>query len=150
VAGRLESPQGVALGLRVLMDQDRDLSRGEASVTWAPASGSSLVTRYLYVTANAAEARPAPLNEWSLDLAHRFQSGWVGRVGWDYDIGTGEWANARTGLEFRNECLAVDVSLSRRFASSTNLTASTRFGLRVELLGLSGRSTGPSGRSCRA
>jgi LPS-assembly protein len=150
LASRVDSPQGMSLGVRLLMDDRRDLSRGEANLTWARPEGGSVVSRYLYVHANVAENRADPLNEWSLDLAHRFPSGWLGRVGWDYDIGTGEWANARTGLEFRNECLAVDLSLSRRFASSTNLTASTRFGLRVELLGLSGRSTGPSGRSCRA
>lgn len=150
LAGRLETPQGVALGLRMLMNDNRDLSRGEASITWAQPQGSSLVARYLYVAPNVAESRTDALNEWTLDVAHRFPSGWVGRVGWDFDIGTGEWANARTGVEFRNECLSVDLSLSRRFASSTNLTASTRVGLRVELLGLSGRSSGPSGRSCRA
>jgi len=150
LAGRVESPQGVTVGLRMLMDDGRDLSRGEASVIWNQPQGTNLMARYLYVAANPAELRARPLNEWSLDVAHRFRSGWVGRVGWDYDIGSGTWANARTGVEFRNECLSVDVSLSRRFASSTNLRATTRFGLRVELLGLSGRSTGPSGRACRA
>ena len=150
VAGRLATGDGLALGLRVLIDDARDVSRGEASVTWAGGAAGAFTSRYLYVAANAAEARPNPLNEWTLDYTHRFASGWAGRVGWDYDIGTGEWGAARTGLEFRNECLAVDLSLSRRFATSTNVTASTRFGLRVELLGLTGRSTGPQGRACRA
>lgn len=149
LAGRVTTQDGVALGVRLLFDDRSDLSRGEASITFARGERTSLVSRYLYVNANAAEARANPLNEWSLDIDRRFRNGWVGRVGWDYHIGTGEWGEARTGLEFRNECLEVDLSLSRRFASSTNLTASTNFGLRVELLGLSGRSTGASGRTCR-
>lgn len=150
LAGRLASAGGLSVGLRVLINDARDISRGEASLTWDRGAGAAITSRYLYVSANTAESRPNPLNEWTLDLTHRFASGWSGRVGWDYDIGTGEWGAARTGLEFRNECLAVDLSLSRRFATSTNLTASTRFGLRVELLGLTGRSIGPQGRSCRA
>jgi LPS-assembly protein len=150
VAGRLATADGLGLGLRVLFDEARTVSRSELSLTWAPASGTGLVSRYLYVPANLAEARLASLNEWSVDLSHRFESGWHGSVGWDYDMGTGEWGAARTGLAFRNECLAFDLSLSRRFATSTNLTASTRFGLRVELLGLTGRTLGPAGRSCRA
>lgn len=150
VAGRLATADGLGLGLRVLFDEARTVSRSEFSLTWAPATGTGVVSRYLYVPANAAEDRAQSLNEWSVDLSHRFESGWHGSVGWDYDFGTGEWGAARTGLAFRNECLAVDLSLSRRFATSTNLTASTRFGLRVELLGLTGRSLGPAGRSCRA
>lgn len=150
LAGRLNTADGLGLGLRVLVDEARTVSRGELSVTWARPDGSGLVSRYLYVPANAAEARTVALNEWSLDVSRRFGSGWLGTVGWDYDVGTGEWGAARSGLTFRNECMAVDLSLSRRFATSTNLTASTRFGLRVELLGLTGRSLGPAGRSCRA
>lgn len=150
LAGRLQLPEGMALGLRLLIDDAQTVSRGEASVTWGNDATTSLVSRYLYVAANTAEDRPRPLNEWSLDLGRTFANGWRGRIGWDYDIGTGEWAAARSSLEFRNECLAVDVSLSRRFASSTNLTASTNFGLRVELLGLSGRSPGGAARACRA
>jgi LPS-assembly protein len=150
VAGRLETGSGAALGLRVLVGEDRTVSRGELSLDWRPSIGTGVMARYLHVPANPAEDRAQALNEWSVDLTHRFESGWRGTLGWDYDLGTREWGAARAGLEFRNECLAVDVSLSRRFASSTNLTASTRFGLRFELLGLSSRSPGPASRACRA
>ncbi len=150
LAARLTRADGGALGLRLTLDEARRVSRGEVSLNWTSASGTGIVSRYHYVPANPAEARPAALNEVSVDLSHRFDSGWRGTLGWDYDVGTGEWGTARGGLEFRNECLAVDVSLSRRFATSTNLTPSTRFGVRVQLLGLTGRSPGPAGRFCRA
>lgn len=150
VAGRLTSAAGTALGIRMLFDDARRFSRGEASLTWARHRGTSLASRFLYVASSTAEARPVRLSEWSFDVSHRFESGWVGRLGWDYDLGGREWGAARAGLEFRNECMAVDVSLSRRFAGSTNLSAATNFGLRVELLGLSGRSPGSPGRACRA
>ena len=150
LAGRLARADGAAVALRLLIDDAATVSRGEFSLAYAPARGTGVQSRHLYVPANPAESRTSPLNEWSLDITHRFESGWRGTLGWDYDLGTGEWGAARTGLAFRNECLEVDVSLSRRFATSTNLTPSTRFGLRFQLLGLTGRSLGPAGRSCRA
>lgn len=150
LAARLWRDDGAAMGLRLLVDDARRVSRSEVSLHWTGRRGTSIDSRFLYVPANAAEARPTALNALSVDLGHRFDSGWRGSLGWDYDLGTREWGTARTGLEFRNECLAVDLSLSRRFATSTNLTPSTRFGLRVQLLGLTGRSPGPAGRSCRA
>ncbi len=53
------------------------------------------------------------------------------------------------GVEFRNECVAVDLSLSRRFTSSTSVTPTTDFALSVELIGFgSGQKAGPSGQ-CR-
>lgn len=150
LAGRLSHSDGMAFGLRVLMNDAHVVSRGEASLTWDTGGASALRSRYLYVAANTAEARANPLNEWSVDITRRFASGWSGSLGWDYDLGTREWGAARTGLVFRNECMAFDLSLSRRFATSTNLDASTRFGVTVQLLGLTGRSLGPEGRACRA
>lgn len=149
LAGRLRSEQGLAVGLRLLIDDNRTLSRGEATASLQRERGTSLSTRLLHVAANPAEARPQPLNEWSVDLGHTMVSGWRGTLGWDYDFGARELSAARSGLVFRNDCMAVDVSLSRRFVTSTNLTPSTRFGLRFELLGLSGGTLGPSGRACR-
>lgn len=150
LAGRLQTGRGLALGLRALVDDRGDVSRAEASASLTRDSGTSFSTRYLYVAANPAESRPRALNEWSLDIAHRFDSGWRGRVGWDYDLGSRNWNAARAALEFRNECLLFDLSLSRRFAGSTSLTASTRLGLTVELLGLSGPGPGPNARACRS
>lgn len=150
LAGRIQSPQGLQLGLRLLMDDSHRVSRGEASAIWLRDRGTSITSRYLYVVANAAENRMRALNEVSMDLNHRFESGWRGRVGWDYDIGTGAFSRARGGLEFRNECLAVDLSVSHRFVTAANLTASTRLNLRMELLGLSGRSPEGTGRACRS
>ncbi|MCC5986865.1 MAG: LPS-assembly protein LptD [Pararhodobacter sp.] len=148
LAGRLDSAQGLALDMRLLIDDDRRLSRGETNLYWQR-GGTQLSTGYLYLPASAAEERAADLSEWSVDLGQELGGGWVGRLGWEYDIAQQGVSAARTGLEFRNECLSVDVSLSRRFATSTNIAPSTRFGLRVELLGIGGRAgAGGAARNC--
>ena len=57
--------------------------------------------------------------------------------------------SAGVGLEFRNECMLVDLSLSRRFTSSTNVDPTTDFSLAVDLLGFGGgKKVGPA-QACR-
>lgn len=149
LAGRLSTRQGHALSLRLLMDDDRRLSRAESNLalSW---NATTLGTRFLYVAAAAAESRATDLNEWSLDLSHRFASGWTTRLGWDYDLSQDLFASARTGVGFSNECLMVDLSLARHFVTATNPSASTRFNLRVAFLGIGGRAPVVNGRTCRA
>ena len=148
LAGQISSAQGVVFGLRLLIDDNRRLNRGETSLRWNTGA-TALATSYVHLPANAFEGRPANRAEWHFDVSHRFDSGWAGRFGWDYDAALGELRTARTGLEFRNECLQVDLSLSHRFASSTNVRRSTSFNLRVDLLGIGGTRATSTGRACR-
>ena len=56
---------------------------------------------------------------------------------------------AGLGLAYQNECITVDVSLSRRFTSSTSVEPTTDFSLSVGLLGFgNGTQAGPA-RVCR-
>ena len=147
VEARLALPQGLSLGVRALVDDDGGLDRGEARLAWSNRR-TELATALLRLPASDFEDREGDLRDWTVDLGHRFDSGWAGRVGWSYDFQDAQLGIARAGVEFRNECLLVDLSLSRRFATSTNVTPSTRFDLRIELLGIGGRSPAGSGRSC--
>ena len=148
LAGRVEAPEGFGLDARLLINTSRDLERGEATLSWQSAQ-TGISTTYLYIPAEPAEARARSLGEWSLDVNRRLSGGWTGFLGWDYDTTRDRFSGARTGLVFHNECLSVDFSLSRRFATSTTLSASTRVDLRVELLGIGSRPGG-RGRACPA
>nr|WP_245243136.1 LPS assembly protein LptD [Pararhodobacter sp. SW119] len=147
VAARLSLPEGLSFGVRALVDPDGGLDRGEARLSWSNRR-TEISTALLRLPASDFEDRPDDLRDWTVDVGHRFTSGWAGRVGGSYDFQQSRFGVARAGLEFRNECLLVDLSLSRRFATSTNVTPSTRFDLRIELLGIGGRSAAGSGRSC--
>jgi LPS-assembly protein len=75
---------------------------------------------------------------------------WRARADWRYDFTSGRAARAGLGLDYETECIRVDLSLSRRFASSTNVSPSTDFGFRVSLLGLGGQSgSAAKARKCR-
>lgn len=150
LAGRLSHPDGYALSLRVLVDPaTTTVSRAETNLAWS-GPRTDLSTRYLYLPASTFESRTTSVNEWSVDVARRLANGWFSRVGWDYDLSQSLFATAKAGLEFRNECLSLDLSFARRFVTATNPTASTRFSLNVELLGIGGRAPGSGGRTCGA
>ena len=147
LAARLGLPRGLSFGLSALVDGDGGLDRGEARLGWSNRR-TEISTALLRLPSSDFEDRPRDLRDWTVDVGHRFGSGWAGRAGWSYDFQQTRFGNARAGVEFRNECLLVDLSLSRRFATSTNVAPSTRFDLRIELLGIGGRSPAGSGRSC--
>jgi LPS-assembly protein len=148
VASRLALPRGLSFGLQALVDSGGSLDRGEARLAWSN-QRTELSTALLRLPASDFEDRALDLRDWSFDIGHRFGSGWAGRMGWSYDFQQARFGVARAGVEFRNECLLVDLSLSRRFATSTNVAPSTRFDLRIELLGIGAGSAAGSGRSCQ-
>lgn len=148
LAGRLWGQRGLSLGLRLLIDDNRNPSRGETSLAWN-GRATGLSTTYVYLPANVFEGRQQNRAEWYFDMNHQFANGVAARVGWEYDVTQREIRTARTGLEYRADCVSVDVSLSHRFATSTNVTRSTSFGLQVELLGIGGARANPMGRACR-
>lgn len=149
VAGRLDLGQGTAMALRVLIDDSARLSRAESNLHWSGRS-VDVTSRYLFAPASTFESRTTELSEWRLDLARRTSGGWTARLGWDYDVAQNLVSTARTGLEFRNECLSFDLSLARHFVTATNPSASTRLSMRLELLGIGGRAPVVNGRTCRA
>ena len=75
-------------------------------------------------------------------------SGWNARVTSRYDLVLDRASRLGGNLTFRNECISVDLSLSRRFTSSSSVTPTTEYGLSVELLGF-GSGQGGSARQCR-
>ena len=149
LAGRLTHQDGYSASLRVLIDDNSVVSRAETNLAWS-GPANSISTRYLYLPASGFENRATPLNEWSLDVTRQFGNGWSSSFGWEYDVSQRLFATARAGMEFRNECLSFDLSFARNFVTSTNPTASTRFSLSIELLGIGGRAPIVNGRQCRA
>lgn len=149
LAGRLWGQRGLSMGLRLLLDDARSPTRGEASLNWhGRATGFSTV--YVYLPANTFEGRNENRAEWYMNVSHQFANGVSARLGWEYDASQREFRTARTGLGYRGDCVSVDLSLSHRFATSTNVTRSTSFGLQVELLGIGGTRATPTGHACRS
>ena len=143
VAGQVKSRNGLSLTGRALIDANFNLAKTEARAGWQTprfAFGAS----YVWLGADAAEDRPSTVSEWSLDGLYRFDRHWTGSANVRYDVVSNKAAEAGLGVQYRNECVEIDLSVSRRFTSSVILTPSTDFSFTIGLKGFSARTSDKS------
>ena len=139
LAGQIKTDNGLSLTGRALIDASFDFAKTEARASWQTpryAFGAS----YVWLGMDALEDRPSTVSEWSVDGLYRFNRHWTGSANIRYDVVSNKAANAELGLQYRNECVEIDFSVSRRFTSSIVLTPSTDFSFTVGLKGFSASS----------
>ncbi len=147
-AVQLKLPHNLTLTNRSVFDGNFNFAKNETRLTWQNAK-IALASSYIWMEAEPYESRPLDTSEWTMDAAYKIDPNWTGKFDWRYDFIEGDAAYAGIGLEYRNECVKVDLSLSRRFTSSGSLTPSTDFGFTVSLTGFGSNSSGRgSARSC--
>jgi LPS-assembly protein len=139
---------GIAIMARVVMDDDLDLTKGEARLA-LNGTRMALATSLIWAVADPLENRPDPTQEVTFDARRKLTSNWTGKVSGRYDFVADQGTVAGLGLEFLNECVRLDVSLSRRFTSSTSVTPTTDFALSLDLVGFGSGVTGGPARTCR-
>lgn len=134
VAGHVRTVSGLSLGARTLFDDAVSLSKAEARLTlYRP--DYNLSASYVWLGAYAAEDRSGTQSEWSLQGGYRLSRHWTGSANLRYDVAADRAAEAGVGLRYRNECVDVNLSLSRRFTSSAIVEPSTDIGLTVAIRG---------------
>ncbi|MCR9157100.1 MAG: LPS assembly protein LptD [Rhodobacteraceae bacterium] len=146
VAGQFSHQNGLQLLARGLYDTNETrFTKAEmrANVT---RDKYTLGASYILLTTDPLEDRDDAQSQWRVSGRYNIDRNWTATGSTRYDIAEGQFLNAGVGAEYRNECVAVDFSVSRSFASSTNLEPSTDFGLTVALTGF---STGGSGKEYR-
>jgi LPS-assembly protein len=131
-----------ALQARTVFDDGFSFSRGETRFAWS-ADSTDLAANYLWIAANPAEGRPEDTSELSIDTTYRFDDNWSASADWRYEADAGRTTAAGLGLLYQNECIGVDLSLSRRFTASATVEPLTDVALRVFLTGF---GTGTPGR----
>jgi LPS-assembly protein len=141
---------GLGLNLigRSLFNPDFSANRSEARITWY-GDGFGLSSGYVWGEADLATDRSDQISELTINGSRRIAGNWTGRANIQHDFVNDRASNAGLGMEFRNECLLVDVSLSRRFTSSTSVDPTTEFTLAVDLLGFGGAAAPGPARRCR-
>ncbi len=141
-------PDGFLLTHRSVFSNDFDITKSETRIDVAR-DRFGLGASYIAAIPDPAENRTNRLSELTFDASYAFASGWTGKASGRYDLESASGTLAGLGLVYSNECISVDVSLSRRFTSSTNVQPSTDFNLSVDLVGFgSGTKAGPA-RVCR-
>ncbi len=144
---RLASPHGLSLTGRVIFDNQLTLARSEAQLGWTTRK-VDLATSYIWMVADPAENLPTNTSEWALDANWKVNDHWTGRTNWRYDFQAERATSAGIGLNWHNECLGVDLYLSRRFTSSTSVAATTNLALSVDLIGIAGRAASGNTGAC--
>jgi len=138
----------LALTGRLVIDDNFDLTKGEARVT-LNGTKTSIATSMIWAVADPLENRPDPTREVSFDARRKLNPNWTATFAGRYDFVADQGTVAGLGLEFLNECVRFDVSLSRRFTSSTSVSPTTDFGLSLDLVGFGSGGTGGPARACR-
>ena len=129
---------GLALANRALFDSDMNLSRDELRLGWLK-PGFELSAGYLWIDAVTEDGEDADVSELTASTGWQVAQGWRATAETRYDFDADRAQKAELGLEYRNECVTVDLSVSRRFTSSDTVRADTDVGLSVRLGGF-GRS----------
>ncbi|TCP42283.1 LPS-assembly protein LptD [Rhodovulum marinum] len=140
-AVQLDLPGNFSLSNRALFDDGFDVTRNDLRIDW-DTDRVELSSSLLWADANVDEDRNEDQADWVMDAAYEFRPNWIGKADWRYDFVADEATRAGIGLEYRNECVTVDLSLSRRFTSSTSVEPSTDFGLTVSLAGFGAKGDG--------
>jgi LPS-assembly protein len=148
IAGHLGLAGGFRLDGRTLVSDALVFGQSEGRLDWSN-EDLTLAAAYVYLPADPAVNRPLTASEWTFDGELRLGERWELRADARFDVARSEPARAGLGLGWRNECVTVDVSVSRRYTSSAFVDPSTSFGLTVNLNGFSvGRGARAVSGSC--
>ena len=144
---QLTVASGLQVTNRLVFDDAFDMTKGEVRLDLAK-DRYGISSGYVWTVADLSENRPDPTSEFAFDGYYKLSEGWTGKASGRYDFEASRVSKAGLGLEFKNECVVVDLSLSRRFTSSTSVQPTTDFGLSVELAGFGGSTKAGPARRC--
>lgn len=140
---------GLLLSNRALFDDGFALTRDELRLGYA-ADRYNMSLGYAWLPADPTEGRTRDTSEMRLASGVRLRPGWTGSVETHYDFTAARASKAAVGLQYATECVTLDVSLSRKYSSSTSVDPDTTFGMSVELAGLGGKAAATAAhRVCR-
>lgn len=146
-AWQLTMSDGLVLTNRFLVDDDMSLTKAEWRLD-IDRDSFSLASGYVYLPADAEEDRADDLSELHLNARYDLNPNWTAAAMTRYDLDANRATRAGLGFEWRNECIEVDLSLSRRFTSSTSVRPDTDLSLSVQLVGFGSGAKGGPARSC--
>jgi len=143
IAGQYRMENQFAIGARALIKGDLTLTKAETRLSWNT-SKLDLASNYTWIESDPDENRPESISQLTLDATYDLSRHWESSLDWRYDLEAGKATSAKLGLAYRNECLIVNFSVSRRFTSSTSVDPTTDYGLSIALNGF-----GSNGRAYR-
>lgn len=149
LAGQIKTAQGLSLTGRGLFDDNFQFAKAELRGDWDFTRGR-LGGSYVWLDADPAEDRTQAVSEIALDGDYRINRQWTASADWRFDMADDRAASAGLGLTYNNECVSVDLSVNRRYSTSTSVEPSTNIGFNIGLRGFAASNgTERYVRSCR-
>ena len=149
LAAHFADPRGLAISNRALFDDGFDLSSDELRVG-VLRPNVQVSAGYLWIDAENEPGRVRDVSELSARTGFQLAAGWWATTDTRYDFVADRAQKTELGLQYRNECITVDLSLDRRFTSSDSVSPDTSFGLSVQLGGFGRRADLPGQVARRA
>ncbi|NUH64389.1 LPS-assembly protein LptD [Sulfitobacter sp. S0837] len=134
IAGQLRNDNGFAVIGRGLVDDDFQVAKAELRGVWNYQRGQ-IAGSYVWLSADDDEERDDNVSEITFDGSYAINNQWQATADWRFDVEDERAARAGLGLSYNNECVQVDVSVNRRYSSSTSVEPSTDFGFNIGLRG---------------
>lgn len=134
---RFSVANGLDMTNRLVFDTNFKITKAEMRLDLERET-YGMSSSYIRMRADPTESRATDVSELTLDGRYQFTPNWEARLNSRYDFVADRAASAGLNLAFRNECLKLDLTVNRRFTASTSVSATTDFGLSVDLLGFGG------------
>ncbi|GAB4533482.1 MAG: LPS assembly protein LptD [Ruegeria sp.] len=134
LAGQIKTAKNLSLAGRALLDGDFSFTKAELRGDWK-GNSTSLSGSYIWQEPDPAENLDDEISEIRLTALHRLNENWRTRALARYDLADSEPLRFGLGLTYENECVQVNMSVSRRYTSSSTIEPTTEFGFTVALTG---------------
>ncbi len=141
LAGQLNNGKGLTLAARGLLNNDFSFTKAELRAAWTRGE-TALSGGYVWLEPDPAEANTDEISELRVAGSHRIDQNWLTRASARYDFSESEPLRVGFGLTYSNECVQVNMTVNRRFTSTSSIEPSTEFGFTVALTGYSVESDG--------
>lgn len=150
LAANYDSGTGLAIVNRALFDDSFSVSRNELRMGWLRPD-LQVSAGHLWIDRDSVEGRSADTNELMATVGWKIADGWWGNAESRYDFASDKAQRASLDVSYRNECITVEMGLSRRFTASDSVRPETSIDLSVRLGGFGSQKDGPgtvARRSC--
>lgn len=134
LAGQVKFDRGLALTARGLLNNSLNFSKAELRGDWT-SERTGITGSYLWLGRDPAENRTLAVSEFWFDGNYKVNPNWTASANLRYDIEDSRATRAGVGLVYQNECVTVNLTLNRRYTSSTSVDPSTDFGFSIALNG---------------
>jgi LPS-assembly protein len=146
-AFRLSLASGFSINNRMVFDDDFKLTKGETRLSLTRAK-YSLSSSYIKLLADSSEDRDDDISELNIGGSYQVTPNLGTSLSTRYDFVANRAAASGLSLAYRNECLQMGLEVSRGFSDSTSTSATTSFGLSVDLLGFGGKGKSGQAGAC--